>query len=365
MKVERVFRRFLKAPRFWRESGLEAFFLTLATKVYRGVSKLDAWRKSKVAYRPKVPVISVGNITAGGAGKTPIVALLTAHFTDKGKKVAILSRGYGGKIEGAHQLTKADKADDVGDEPWMLFDQFGEQGAEVWIGADRRVTAKKAEENGADVLILDDGFQHYLLERDVNLVVIDGQYGFGNGRLLPAGPLREPLSALKRADRIIVMNPPEGQPFHDLPVPSITATMDVYWKDVKAIIDRNVVAFCGIGLPDKFFSCLTAADVKVVNTVPFPDHHPYTEADLAHLVQVANKERALLVTTTKDAARLPEAFVSRCHIIRALIDRDAARQLLAYVDESLAGWQVPSDPKGRKAATKEEAKKPEKVSAAG
>lgn len=320
-----------RAPDFWKTRNFKSIMLWPLSKLYQAIARADKKKKEKVAYRPKIPTIVVGNLTVGGNGKTPLVAMLAEHFKEKGEKVAILSRGYGGTTTSAHLVTKNDEAAVVGDEPKMLFEmKIADQ---VWVGPDRRETAKSAEKAGATILILDDGFQHWKLERDIDIVVIDGEYGFGNHFTLPAGPLREPVENITRATFAVVMNQPLEE---SLPIPTIMAERGPNPQDLVKILDRDIVVFCGIGLPQQFIGGLRDEGLKVVGTKVFGDHHKYTEEDLLELMQKASNCRAQLVTTAKDLAKIPGAFRKRCHVVHPAIRERDKNKIIKRVEKALA-----------------------------
>ena len=216
-----------------------------------------------------------------------------------GLRVASLSRGYKGKLKGPLKVEPSEHtAEDVGDEPLMLS-----QRGEAWIGADRAAAGAAMTEDGVDLILMDDGHQNPGLKKDLSLVVVDSVAGFGNGYVIPKGPLREPVMAgLARADGIIILgegNPPKILEDSGLPL--------IFGKISPSIQleDRPYVAFAGIGRPEKFFDTLKTLGLEVRDAVPFPDHHPFSEGDLNYLKQLAKDRDATLITTEKDYARLP------------------------------------------------------------
>lgn len=322
-----------RAPNFWKTRNLTSIALWPLSKLYQLIAYFDRKKKLKVSYRPKVPTIVVGNLTVGGNGKTPLVAMLAQHFKKQGDNVAILSRGYGGTITSAHQVTKTDEAAVVGDEPKMLLDmKIADQ---IWVGPDRRETAKKAEENGATILILDDGFQHWKLERDVDIVVVDGEYGFGNKFTLPAGPLREPVKNIERATFAVVMNEELDEKLH---IPTIIAERGPNPKDLVKVLERDIVVFCGIGLPQQFIGGLRDEGLKVVGTKVFGDHHKYTQEDMQELMRLASDRRAQLVTTAKDLAKLPKEFRKLCHVVHPAIRERDKNKIIKKVEKALGRY---------------------------
>ncbi len=252
------------------------------------------------------PVICVGNLVAGGAGKTPVVRDFVRRLTGAGRKPHVISRGYGGRLTSLRRIDPStDTAAVVGDEALMLAAD-----GPVWAGPDRVTAAREAVSQGADALVLDDGFQDAALHHDLALVVTDGQAGFGNGLVIPAGPLREPVSrGLKRADVVAVMGP------DDCGVGDITRRSGpdgpAVWNavvrpgDLPVPAGTRVLAFAGIGRPRKFFDTLKGAGLSVVEAKAFPDHHAFSTPELDALKQRAARRALKLVTTEKDWARLP------------------------------------------------------------
>jgi len=280
----------------------------------------STWSKKR---RLPSPVISVGNLTVGGSGKTPFVMLLAKTLAQKGLKVAVLSRGYGRKgrmgilkvSDGRGPLISPKEA---GDEPYLIAKKL--RNVAVWVGMDRfKVGLECWRESRPEVFILDDGFQHRNLLRDLDIVLVRFPRPWGNGRLLPAGPLREPLGALKRADVLVVNSEGEWNlvPFHGLPAEGFVflrarlrpkAIRHLGGEEtlpISCLRGREVVAFCGIGAPDGFRRTLLAIGVRLGRFLSFPDHHWYTSQDVQE-VRRLNKQDALLITTEKDACKLEE-----------------------------------------------------------
>jgi len=289
----------MRAPDFWDGDDLLSRALVAALTPLGALYGATVRRKSKGAWRAPVPVICVGNLTAGGTGKTPVAIALAGMARAKGKTPFFLTRGYGGTLRGP-VLVAGHSAAEVGDEPLLLA-----AAAPTVVSRDRPAGARLAAERGADVVVMDDGHQNFALAKDLSLVVVDGERGFGNGRLLPAGPLRETVvQGLARADAVIVMG--GGVPaLAGFSGAVLRARLEPYagedWKG------QRVVAFAGIGRPEKFFATLRSLGADIVHTVPFGDHHPYTQDDLDRLKSLAGREGARLVTTAKDLVRLAPA----------------------------------------------------------
>ena len=292
----------MRAPEFWRHDGPAARALAPLAAVWRwGGARRLAQAES---YRPAVPVICVGNVVAGGAGKTPVALALARQLIAAGRHPHLLTRGHGGTEIGPRAVDPIrHPAGRVGDEALLLV-----EAAPTWVARDRREGAVAAIANGADVLVMDDGFQSGALTLDLALLVADGTYGFGNGRVIPAGPCREPPAiALARADALVIVGPDRAglarlAETHSLPVLSARLVPTAEAPDLTG---RKVVAFAGIGLPEKFFTTLRDLGADLCLTRAFPDHHPYRRAEIEALLAEAGAQAALAVTTTKDRVRLP------------------------------------------------------------
>ncbi|MFT7144522.1 MAG: tetraacyldisaccharide 4'-kinase [Alphaproteobacteria bacterium] len=315
-----------QAPTFWQEKNIKSISLLPLSFIYRGLGKLDKYLKERKAVRPNIPVISVGNITTGGSGKTPIVALLAEHFRSKGENVAILTRGYGGQIKTSHMVGINDSTEKVGDEPKMLFTM--DVANQIWVGPDRRVTSKLAYENGATLIILDDGFQHFKLARDVDILVV-GKTGFGNGFTIPAGPLREPIKNHTRADFAVVAEGVDVQ----LNIPVLHVDRQPNSTDLAPLLGRELFAFCGIGNPLQFFEGIIKADLNLTGRKVFGDHHKYTDEDVKMLVQKSAGRQ--LITTPKDAEKLPKNFKKRVRVIRPSFDEASAKAIIDLTEKKL------------------------------
>ena len=283
-------------------------------------------------------VICVGNFTVGGVGKTPIVRELLLTLTQRGVNAHGLSRGYGGKLKGPTQVDPSrHTAKDVGDEPLMLAQDFP-----MWVSVDRVAGAKAAASRGAQAIVMDDGHQNPSIKKTLSLVVVDGEtrggeWPFGDGRVFPAGPMREPLKVgLSRADAVIVLLPVDmAQPDFDLLVEFGDMPVLVARLEAAAPVPTGPqVGFAGIGKPWKVEKALTAAGCQLVDFAPFPDHGEYDEATLKMLAERAKVYEAGLVTTEKDWVRLPAKWRERVTPwpVRARFDDPAAvEELLAKV----------------------------------
>jgi tetraacyldisaccharide 4'-kinase len=252
-----------------------------------------------------VPVICVGNIGVGGAGKTPVALALARMLQAMGRNPHLLTRGYRGRESGPLRVDPArHDARAVGDEPLLLA-----RAAPTWVARDRAAGARAAAEAGAGCIVMDDGFQNSALAKDLSLVVVDGGFGFGNERVIPAGPLREPIAAgLARADAIVLVGEDTaGAARHFAGKPVLEARI-VPDEAAGRFAGRNIAAFCGIGRPDKFFATLRALGAKIVEEMPYPDHHAFRDEEIMFILEVAAKRGAVAVTTEKDFVRLsPDA----------------------------------------------------------
>jgi tetraacyldisaccharide 4'-kinase len=301
----------MRAPRFWGNPpdrpGLAARLLAPAAALWTGVARHRQRRALPV--RLGLPVLCVGNLTAGGAGKTPTVIALVERLRARGIAVHVVSRGHGGSLEGPVRVERGHKASEVGDEP-LLLSAF----APVWVGRDRAAAARAAEAAGATVVVMDDGFQNPGITKDLSIVVADAGFGFGNGRVMPAGPLREPVAdGLARADLLLAIGAAEDRADFRAAWPEVDAVraLDGRIAPLRTGMDwrgLRVMAFAGIGRPAKFFASLRELGAELVAAEAFPDHAPYDRKLLVRLEADARRLRAQLVTTEKDAVRLPRAF---------------------------------------------------------
>lgn len=291
----------MRAPAFWSGRTPVSTLLLPLGAAYAAAGRIR--RKTAKPWKAPVPVICIGNLVAGGAGKTPVAQAIARHMISRGVDVHFLSRGYGGKLKGPERVVPGiHEAADVGDEPLLLAAT-----APCWVSADRVAGAKAAVAGGAQVIVMDDGHQNPALAKSASIVVVDGGAGFGNGRVIPAGPLREPVAdGLARADAVAIL----GEDRADVSA-SLPADMTVLHGHLeptgesRSLDGEAVLAFAGIGRPEKFFETVRALGCKVVETRAFPDHHPYGYKEAREIIDAARAAGALPVTTTKDAVRLP------------------------------------------------------------
>ncbi|MHA1530209.1 MAG: tetraacyldisaccharide 4'-kinase [Alphaproteobacteria bacterium] len=300
----------MKAPRFWsnpaERPGWQARLLAPAAWLWR----LGAWWRGSgvVPYRAPVPVVCIGNLTAGGAGKTPMVSALLARLVARGCDPHVVSRGHGGRLAGPHRVDPdRDSHTDVGDEPLLLAAL-----APVWVARDRAAGVRAAVAAGAGLILMDDGFQNPSVIKDRSILMVDAGPGFGNARLIPAGPLREPVAGgLARADAVVLVGTRAEREAAVGRWPGLAGAVAarlVPRRTGLSLAGERVLAFAGIGRPDKFFTTLGAMGAEIVEAVAFADHSDYSPAVLRRLRRRALAEGAMLVTTEKDAVRLPADF---------------------------------------------------------
>lgn len=332
----------MREPAFWwRKAGLTAGILSPFGFAY-GV--IAARRMGINGAAAGLPVICVGNFTLGGAGKTPTVMMLARMLADSGERAFCLSRGYGGDAAGPKLVdAHADHAGQVGDEAILLA-----RSAPTVVARDRAAGAAFARAQGAGLVIMDDGLQNPSLMKDFTLAVVDARRGIGNRHVFPAGPLRAPLGAqIAKSDALLVVGDGDNaedviaqcrshglQVFHGRLVPDQAA--------VASLKGRNVLAFAGIGDPEKFFATALNAGVAVTQHQAFDDHHRYSAEEAAELIMRAEHSGLALLTTEKDHARmvgeqLLEALAARAHTLRVTMVVEEVDELRRLVMSKLRG----------------------------
>jgi tetraacyldisaccharide 4'-kinase len=331
-------------PFWWEKPDWRAFALSPLSFTYGFVAS----RRMHTAKREKIaaPVLCVGNFTVGGTGKTPVAIALARQARRMQLKPGILSRGHGGGFSSPHLVDPShDSAKHVGDEPLLLAEH-----APVAVTPNRAAGAQLLiDRHGCDFLIMDDGFQSARIHIDYALVVVDARYGLGNGRVIPAGPLRARVvdqlvytsSLLKMgegtaADRVIRQAARAGKPIYEARTRP---------RGRKAFAGKRFLAFAGIGHPDKFFDTVTGTGAVVVLSRAFPDHHVYGEDELAELLKTARDNEIRLITTAKDAARLRHGAASAEFLemldileIDAVFEQDYAPTRV--INETLEAWRL-------------------------
>jgi len=322
----------MRAPDFWQgDSGIARLLEPLGL-IYGAVTARRIARAKP--YRAAQPVICVGNLTVGGTGKTPIAASIAARLSDQGRSPAILIRGYGGSLKGPVRVSSnTHTVDEVGDEALLHA-----RHVPTWVARQRSAAAPLAIAAGADVLIMDDGHQHPSLAKDLSLVVVDGVGGFGNGRIVPAGPLREKIaSGLARADAVVLMGDDTqglaARLSQNLPVLRAHLVLGPEWQALRG---QRVVAFAGIGGPERFFHMLQAVGAQIVAFHPFGDHYGYAAADIEPMLDEAYNVGAIPVTTVKDAVRLDPDQRQQVNVLTVTAEWENPAALDSLLDKALA-----------------------------
>ncbi len=311
-------------PRFWAHDGILPHLLSPLSAL---VARSTARRVARPGWRAPVPVLCCGNASVGGAGKTTLALDLVRRLQARGVAVHCLTRGYGGRTRGVVGVEIAmHDAALVGDEPMLLA-----AAAPTWVSADRAAGARAAVAAGAGMLVMDDGLQNPGLVQDLALLVVDGASGFGNGRVLPAGPLREPVSAAaKRCRTAVLVGPDVAGARAALPptMPVLTARL----TPDQPLQGRRVLAFAGIARPSKFFQMLHDAGAEVAATIAFPDHHRFTAPEMNGLLRQANALHAEPATTPKDAVRLSPTLQAQTLIVGVSLAWDDPTGIEALLD---------------------------------
>lgn len=318
----------MRPPDFWTHDGWLARLLS-------PLSALWCWgaeyRQSGIeTFRPSIPVICVGNIVAGGTGKTPVVLALAERLKQRGRSVHILTRGYGGTEQGP---TKVDgsihSSAQVGDEALLLT-----AAAPTWVSRWRPDGAAAAAKGRADIIVMDDGFQNFTIAKDLSLIVVDGAVGFGNGRVMPAGPCREPITAGRdRAHAAIIIGDDlKNAAAYLAPLPILHARL-VPEPGAYSLQNQKILAFAGIGRPQKFFDMMrNQIHAQIVDFVSYPDHYPYKISDLETLIAQAALLNAIPVTTKKDWVRIPPSFQNKIKTVSVSLEFSDDAQLDRLLD---------------------------------
>ncbi|MDV7338026.1 tetraacyldisaccharide 4'-kinase [Terasakiella sp. A23] len=327
----------MKAPAFWNhgQKSLLSSLLAPIAGIYGSRTAKRALQPAR--FKADIPVICIGNLTMGGAGKTPSAITICETLKQAGKNPVFLSRGYGGKLEGP-VMVDAQSATDVGDEPLLL-----RQYAPVCVSRNRVAGAKACMESGADVIIMDDGYQNPHLHKDISFLVIDGGFGHGNEKVFPAGPLRETLeNGLQRCDAILFIGEDVTQTKDRLKdaaphLPILDATITP--KARPDLSGKSCIAFAGIGRPEKFFATLRNMGITLAAQHSFGDHHPYSTQDITRLRKEAEQLNASLITTEKDLVRLPQELRRHIDVIKIKLDFGKADMLHGVLRDILEDSQ--------------------------
>ncbi|MCW8952136.1 MAG: tetraacyldisaccharide 4'-kinase [Rhodospirillales bacterium] len=325
----------MQAPDFWHRAGPVGWALAPLGWIYAGAEA--AHMALARSWKAPVPVICIGNLVAGGAGKTPVALAIGERLTEAEVPFHFLSRGYGGSATGPLRVDPArHDAAMTGDEPLLLA-----RAAPAWVSRKRVPGAQAAIAGGARAVVMDDGFQNPWLHKDISIVVVDGGYGFGNGQVMPAGPLRETVRCgLARAQAVVVVGEDRRNVRHGIEritkgrIPILSAHIEPDIQSAEVISGKTVVAFAGIARPEKFFHTLESLGCTLVERRPFPDHHPYDERETRAILSIADSAGAIPVTTEKDAVRLPPELRSRVRTLKIRLrwdDEGALEKILEPV----------------------------------
>lgn len=315
----------MKTPEYWKNKNLISMLLAPLGFVYEGITHLRF--KIKKGYKAPVPVICIGNITTGGVGKTPVAIEIAKILQKRGKNPFFISRGYGGKLKGVLVDFNKHRPEDVGDEPLLLA-----KVAPTVVCPNRKEGAKIAVERGADILIMDDGFQNPSLKKDVSLLVFNGQMGIGNGKIIPAGPMRESLSSgLKRAQGVIFIGKDKSNLISKISLPVFKAEI----KEEKPVQNtRPILAFAGIGYPQKFYDSLIKSGLTIAKVCDFPDHHFYTLEELQKLIQKAQKKNLDIYTTAKDFVKIPSDLKKYFYVLNINAVMEDENALVDFLEKN-------------------------------
>jgi tetraacyldisaccharide 4'-kinase len=328
----------MQAPAFWwrPHPSLAARLLQPPSLLYGAVT---ARRMQRTGARATVPVVCIGNFTVGGSGKTPAALAVAAILTEEGARPFFLTRGYGGRLAGPVRVDPAvHTPTDIGDEPLLLARAFP-----TIVSRDRPAGARLCAQGGAGVIVMDDGLQNPSLVKDLAVAVIDGAVGTGNGLCLPAGPLRAPLATQWRhVDAVIVVGEGDSgdalaRQAERMGKPVLRARLEPDRAAAARLKGQRVLAFAGIGRPDKFFRTLEECGAVLVRTQSFPDHHPYGAGEIHSLLREADAQGLDAVTTEKDLVRIAalaeldgvQARITALPVRLAIDDAAAVRTLLS------------------------------------
>jgi tetraacyldisaccharide 4'-kinase len=329
----------MRRPEFWQLDGPTAKILAPFGWAYDAVGRIR--RGLARPYRPPVPVLCVGNLVAGGAGKTPVAMALAEMLIADGSTPHFLTRGHGGSLTGPVAVDPSrHDAGAVGDEAPLLAEI-----APCWVARDRAQGARAAVDSGADVIIMDDGFQNPGLAKDLSLIVIDGEIGFGNQRVIPAGPLRETLRAgMARADAAILIGSDttgaEVALGGNLPV---LRARFIPVPGTRPLHGCPVVAFAGIGRPEKFFTSLRETGCALKAVHGFPDHHVFAAHEIGAILEQAAALGATAMTTAKDAARLPAEARALVEVFDVALEWDSPDAVMSIIRRMIDEFQSRRD----------------------
>ncbi len=327
---------FRTAPEFWKNKSAITSAAPDLLVPFSVIYYLFNMIRDKYIKKEKVskPVICVGNFVAGGAGKTPTCIAIAKILIARGKKVVFISRGYGGFKKGNIKVDlNSSSHNEVGDEPLLLS-----RIAPTWVGNDYVSLANATiESENPDIIIMDDGFHNPRLIKDFAILVIDGEYGFGNGFVLPAGPLRAPVGqSLDKARAVICI----GEDKQDV-IKFVETLRPVFFASLEPVkgtdvTNMSLVAFAGIGRPEKFFNTLRSIGANIADEVKFEDHYSYSSADMESLKQRAENLQAKLITTEKDFVRIPEEYKNDIMVLPVEVRFEDSNSLLQIIESQIA-----------------------------
>ncbi|MBQ8465956.1 MAG: tetraacyldisaccharide 4'-kinase [Alphaproteobacteria bacterium] len=312
----------MRTPSFWQKNNWISKLLTPLGELYALGTRIRL--KTKKTHKVKIPVICIGNLTAGGTGKTPTAISLAVLLQNAGLYPNFLSRGYHGTVQNVQVNCTTHTPQQVGDEPLLLA-----RIAPTFINADRYQGALMAQHNQAECILMDDGFQNPSLYKDLSFIVIDGTIGFGNGKCIPAGPLREHITdGLKRAQAALIIGDDNFNLSTSLNIPCFKGKIIPELPDLQ---NNRVVAFAGIGRPQKFYTSLNELGIEIVKTFDFPDHHYYSEDELNTVLTEAELLNAEAITTTKDFVKIPPALQSRFKVLEIRMQWEDSEKLKNFI----------------------------------
>ncbi|SFK84330.1 tetraacyldisaccharide 4'-kinase [Falsiroseomonas stagni] len=328
----------MRAPAFWAGGGgVMPLLLAPFSALY---AQATARRMARPGWQAPVPVICCGNATAGGAGKTTVALDIGRRLADRGVAAHFLLRGYGGTTKGPLRVDPATHDSTlVGDEALLLADV-----RPTWVSADRAAGAKAAIEGNARAIVMDDGLQNPGLAKDLSLLIIDGGFGFGNGQIIPAGPLREPVAAAAaRCQAAVLIGEDETGALAQLP-PGMRVLRAKLAAGPEAAMLRGqpVFAFCGIANPRKFFATLQESGAVLAGREAFGDHYQYDAGEIQDLLAQADAARALLVTTKKDFVRIPAQFRSRVTVVTVTLQWEESAEIESLLDPLAQRVPIPA-----------------------
>jgi len=324
----------LKAPKFWyqkQDTYLSNSLYPLSLLFRFGTKIRNLISNKEIS---PLPIICIGNIVIGGAGKTPVSLKIGKLLIEAGYSPHFISKGYAGLIKKSTLVKSWHSATSVGDESILLSEI-----APTWIGNDRIISTNLAKKEGSDCLIMDDGFQNPRIQKDFSIIVINSTQEFGNKRVIPSGPLRESIKrGMSRTNLVVVIGEISNELQKNIPnnIPIFEAKFEIDKKN-KIFKSQNIIAFAGIAYPEKFFNSLEEQGANIIKKISYPDHYIYNENDLLSLAETANKTKSILVSTQKDHVRIPKLYRSLVNTLNGEIifkNEDLLIEILTNVIEN-------------------------------